>query len=98
MVHGARHILMLMPLYRYIISVNKIRQKCWKINFICDTNLFDNVHRSSQIFTRLVKRGQFCMKNKTHGYEIFTKTCVKTRRHGAAYDAGITIGSEKSPN
>ena len=26
-VHGARHILMLITLYRYIISVNQIRQK-----------------------------------------------------------------------
>ena len=49
MVHGARHVLMSMTFYRYIISDNKIREKCGKINLICNTNSFGNVHRSSQI-------------------------------------------------
>ena len=82
MVHGARHILMLMTLYRYIISVYQIRQKCWKINYICNTHPFGNVHvhPSSQILTRSVKRGQLCAKNKMHVYEFYHKKNV-TEKH-----------------
>ena len=38
----------------------------------------------------------FARKTKRMGTNFITKICVKTRRHGAAYDAGMSIGAEKS--
>ena len=40
---------------------------------------FGRVHQSSQISTRSVNRGQFCTKNKTHGYEFYHKNLCKKR-------------------
>ena len=38
----------------------------------------------------------FARKTIDMGTNLMTKTCVKTRRHGAAYEAGMYIGAEKS--
>ena len=39
----------------------------------------------------------FARKTNRIGTNFITKTCVKTRRHGAAHDARMSIGAEKSP-
>ena len=39
----------------------------------------------------------FAGKTKRMGTNFITKICVKTRRHGAAYGARMSIGAETSP-
>ena len=64
-----------------------------------DPDLVHLVKCISQVKSQLDQSSEdsFPRKTKRIGTNFITKACVKTQHHGAVYDAGMSIGAEKSP-